>query len=59
MLLVIFITIQLMWFTHYLETKQPKVELPEEYYLITKDDVLRGYIDENQVLHLYFDNNIK
>lgn len=40
-------------FTH---LEEPKVDLPEEYPLITKADKLRGYIDNNNVLHITFDN---
>ena len=40
-------------FTH---LQEPKVDLPEEYPLITKEDKLRGYIDNNNVFHITFDN---
>ena len=40
-------------FTH---LQEPKVDLPEEYPLITKADKLWGYYDDNNLLHITFDN---
>lgn len=34
-----------------------KIELPEEYEYITKEDNLKGYYDTCGVLHIRFNNN--
>ena len=34
-----------------------RIDLPEEYTLITKRDNLKGYYDKSGVLHIEFDND--
>ena len=36
-------------------SNKPKVDLPEEYMLITEDTPIKGYY-KNDTLHIYFDN---
>jgi len=33
-----------------------KIDLPEEYKLITPNDTLKGYFDSSRVLHIEFNN---
>ena len=32
----------------------PRVDVPEEYQLMTPDDIIKGYYDRQGILHIYY-----
>lgn len=40
-------------------TIKPKIDLPEEYKNINPSTPILGYFDQDSILHIEFDNNIK
>lgn len=41
-----------------IEKRQPQIDLPEEYKEITYQDELKGFFDQDSVLHIEFNNKI-
>lgn len=59
---ILFLIISLVGMSYLLDetrlelSKSQRIDLPEEYTLITPNDTLKGYFDSNKVLHIEFNN---